>query len=291
MSAATSPRICCLGDVITDVVVRLERDPTRGTDTPATITSLRGGSAANVAVAVSAAGGIGRFVGSVGMDPAGDLLLADLLDNGVESFVARVGKTGTIVVLVDATGERSFLTDRGASVELASIPPGVLDNVDLLHIPAYSFSEGPLAETAEQIIGEAVEQEIPISISTSSVAVLKQYGREGFLSLLGAIRPDYVIANSDEYSYLMQGHPWIREAGATVVTNGSRAAVVRSPDGREFRVTPEPTDVLDTTGAGDAFTGGFLVARARGEDFDGALKAGHQLAATTLRSSGAGLTT
>lgn len=278
-----------MGDLITDVVVHLERDPTRGTDTPAQIITARGGSAANVAVAVTAAGGVGRFVGSVGEDSAGDILLSDLDARGVESHVARVGTTGTIVVLVDAAGERSFLTDRGASTQLASIPPNALDDVDLLHIPAYSFTESPLAETAEHIIGAAVDAGIPVSISTSSVAALQLYGREPFLGLLGAIRPAYVIANSAEYAYLMAGHPWIREAEATVITNGARSAVVRQPDGSEVRVSPTPTDALDTTGAGDAFTGGFLVARARGEDYETALHAGHDLAAQTLDQAGAEL--
>ncbi len=271
------------------MVVHLERDPTRGTDTPAQISTARGGSAANVAVAVSAAGGVGRFLGSVGADPAGDVLLANLQQRGVEQSIVRVGTTGTIVVLVDSTGERSFLTDRGASTQLASIPTGALADVDLLHVPAYSFVEGPLAETSERVIGAAVDAGIPISISTSSVAALRHYGRERFLGLLGAIRPAYVIANHAEYSYLMQGHPWIREAEATVITNSGRAAVVRRADGTEVRATPAAIDVTDTTGAGDAFAGGFLVARLRGQGDEDALHSGHALAAQTLNQAGAEL--
>lgn len=242
-----------------------------------------------MAVAVAAAGGVGRFVGSVGTDVAGDVLLSNLEERGVESYIARVGTTGTIVVLVDSTGERSFLTDRGAALQLASMPAETLANVDVLHVPAYSFVEGPLAETAEHVIGEAVDAGIPISISTSSVAALKQYGRERFLGLLAAIKPTYVIANHAEFTYLMQGRPWIREAEATVITNGARAAVVRKADGTEVRVSPRSVDATDTTGAGDAFTGGFLVARARGEDYAASLQAGHDLAALTLDQAGAEL--
>lgn len=286
---ARSPRICCLGDLISDVVVHLDRDPTRGTDTPASITTSRGGSAANVAVAVTRTGGIGRFVGSVGDDPQGASLVSELERSGVECFVTQAGTTGTIVVLVDSVGERSFLTDRGASVSLAALPRNALEDVDLLHIPAYSFVEGALAETAEHAVGIAVDQGIPISISTSSVAALRRYGRERFLGLLGAIGPKYVIANHDEYNYLMGGHPWIKEAAVTVITNGSRAGVVRIPDGSEVRVTPEVVDVSDTTGAGDAFAGGFLVAQMRGEDFASSLRAGHETAALTLNQPGARL--
>ena len=286
---APSPRVCCLGDLVNDVVVQLDRDPTRGTDTPASISTFRGGSAANVAVAVTRAGGIGRFVGSVGDDPQGAHLISELERSGVECSVSQVGTTGTIVVLVDQTGERSFLTDRGAAVSLAMVPRNALVDVDLLHIPAYSFVEGPLAETAEQAVGIAVDSGIPISISTSSVAALRHYGRERFLSLLGAIRPEYVIANRAEYEYLMGGRPWIREAAVTVITNGPRAAVARTPDGSEVRVAPDPVDATDTTGAGDAFTGGFLVSQMRGDELGESLRSGHEVAAKTLNQPGAQL--
>lgn len=288
-TSSATPRICCIGDLVTDVVVHLGSDPKRGTDTPATISSHRGGSAANVAAAVSAAGGIARFAGCVGTDSPGDALVANLEANHVESMVQRTGTTGTIVVLVDGDGERSFLSDRGAATELASVPSDFLDGVDLLHIPAYSFIDGPLAETSEHVVGIAVDAGVPISISTSSVAALAQYGREEFRELLSAIRPAYVIANHDEFTYLMQGQPWVRGAGATVITNGPRAAVVRQTNGTEVRSTPAASSATDTTGAGDAFTAGFLVARAKGQDFASALAFGHAVAAKALSARGAEL--
>ncbi len=281
-----SPRICCVGDVISDVVVHLDSEPEQGTDTPATIVTTRGGSAAGVTVAVSAAGGVGRFVGSVGDDHTGAELVADLRENGVETYTVAVGTTGTIVVLVDGDGERTFLTDRGAAIELASMPTGALDDVDLLHVPAYSFLDGPLAETAETMIGIAVDRTIPISVSTSSVAALRQFGRDNFLSLLEAIRPTYVIANGDEYRFLMGDEPCITSAEHTVITHGARPAVLRKVDGTEVRVGPTATTVSDTTGAGDAFTGGFLVARLGGAGYEDALTRGHNLAARVLSKAG-----
>ena len=172
--------ICAVGDLLTDVVVHLDRDPQRGTDTTARIDHLRGGSAANVALAAAASGGRGRFVGQVGDDERGRWLIDQLRKAGVETMVVERGTTGTIVVLVDSSGERSFLTDRGAAAHLATVPDGALDDVDILHIPAYSLTSGGLAETCHQLIGEAVDRAIPISISTSSVAALAEFGREQF---------------------------------------------------------------------------------------------------------------
>lgn len=283
------PLICTVGDLVTDVVVHLDRDPQRGTDTPARVEHVRGGSAANVAVAAVASGGSARFLGQVGDDVRGRQLVAELERAGVEAVVAERGYTGTIVVLVDAQGERSFLTDRGAAVHLAGAPKGALDGVDMLHVPAYSFMFGGLADTTHQLIGEAVDRGIPISISTSSVAALAEFGRDRFLDLVKNVRPELVIANHDEAKFLLRGHPWFTHAAATVITAGARPARLGRPDGSDVRVAPEQISPRDTTGAGDAFTGAFLVAYARGDDARSSLRAGHVMARRTLDVSGAGL--
>lgn len=278
-----------MGDLVTDVVVTLARDPQRGTDTPARIEHLRGGSAANVVLAAAESGGTGRFIGQVGDDQRGRGLIEELHSGGVETLVVERGTTGTIVVLVDSTGERSFLTDRGAAAHLAAVPDGALDDVDILHIPAYSLTSGGLAETCHQLIGEAVDREIPISISTSSVSALAEFGRAEFLDLIKNIRPELVIANSDEARYLLQGHPWFTHAAASVITAGPRPARLLRPDGTDVRVAPEESSASDTTGAGDAFAGAFLVAYADGAEPRAALAAGHAMARRTLDVTGAGL--
>lgn len=283
------PLICTVGDLVTDVVVRLDRDPQRGTDTPTQIVHTRGGSAANVAIAAVRAGGSGRFIGQVGDDERGRGLVAELAHAGVETMVAERGVTGTIVVLVDASGERSFLSDRGAAAHLASAPADALDSVDLLHIPAYSLMSGGLADTCHSLIGDAVDRHIPISVSTSSVGALAEYGRDRFLDLVRHIGPRFVVANNDEARFLLRGHPWFTHADATVVTAGARPARVVRPDGSDVRVAPEAVSASDTTGAGDAFTGAFLVAHVGGASDEEALRAGHEMARRTLDVTGAGL--
>lgn len=284
--SADKPRICCVGDVVTDVVVRIGRQPEVGTDTPADIVMTRGGSAAGVAVSVSASGGVGRFVGSVGDDPAGAELIRDLEAHDVEPYTVTVGSTGAIVVLVDESGERSFLTDRGAAAELAAIPLGALSGIDLVHIPAYSFVSGPLAETSEDIVAQAIELDIPISISTSSVASLRDYGRERFLALLAAVQPSYLIANAAEYEFLMGDALVVPGVEHTVITSGASAAVLRKADGTDVRVRPATAKVRDSTGAGDAFTGAFLVAQLQGVDYEQSLQRGHDLARRVLSQPG-----
>ena len=277
--------VCCVGDLLVDVVVRLERDPQRGTDTPAAISFRQGGSAANVARAVVASGGEARFVGQVGNDAHGRLLIDELHEAGVEVHAATNGITGTAVVLVDPTGERSFLTDRAAALHLSSVRTEVLDGIDVLHVPAYSLVAGALAETTQMLIGEAVDRSISITVSTSSTAVLADYGRSQFMELLRAIQPEVIIANSDEARFLLEGRPWFRQASATVVTAGPGVARFTQPDGTDVRVQPEPFEPSDTTGAGDAFTGGFIVSYQETGDPTESLTAGHRRARHTLTES------
>ncbi len=284
-----APLVCTIGDLVTDIVVHLDSDPQRGTDTPARIQTMRGGSAANVAVAAVAGGGRARFIGQVGDDAAGAGLIAELGDAGVEPIVSRRGKTGSIVVLVDSKGERSFLSDRGAAVYLSAVPADVLDGVDVLHVPMYSLAAGSLADTTQQLLGEAVERGIAVSLSTSSLSVLREYGRTPFMALVKNLRPEFIFANADEAKFLLDAHPWFTHAEATVVTAGGGRARLTRPDGTDHRVTAERVEVLDTTGAGDAFAAGFLVAWHGGGEPESWLAAGHSLAATTVTQPGAQL--
>lgn len=286
-----------MGDLVTDTIVHLQREPRRGTDTPATITQTRGGSAANVAVACRVGGARARFAGRVGEDARGEALVRSLYEAGIETVVEQAGTTGSVVVLVDQTGERSFLTDRRAAAEFTGTPDEVLHNVDWLHLPAYSFVGGALATTTQALLGEAVDRRIPISVATSSVAVLDEYGRGQFLELMAAIQPTFLIANHDEAHVLsldeesttvLTGVAWL------IVTHGSGDTVITRSDGWHRQIAPpkiSPGTVLDSTGAGDAFTGGFLSAYLRNANVAESVRRGHALAKQTMQQPGAALKT
>src|SRR5688572_24603757 len=120
MTSATAT-VTVIGDLLEDVVVWVAGAPVEGTDNPATIRRSRGGSGANVAAAAAAAGAAARFVGRVGVDGAGDALVAQLAAAGVDVRVQRGGRTGCVVVLVDGAGERTMFPDRAAAAELGPI--------------------------------------------------------------------------------------------------------------------------------------------------------------------------
>lgn len=276
--------LASLGDLVEDVIVRLDGPVNVASDTHAIISHRRGGSAANVVARAAALGHPARFLGQVGTDAIGTALIADLVDDGVDaSLVRRRGSTGTIVALVDHLGERSMLTDRGACLDLDDPDPSWLDGVSTLHVPFYSLATGPIAATASTVIDWAHERNVAVSIDVSSTAILFEVGIGEVVRLLTEAAPTLVLANDDEAAALQIDGPMV--GAHTVVKRGPRSALVHQVDGSVTAVDAIAVPwVTDTTGAGDAFAAGFLAHDGWAADPVAACTAGHHAAAGLLRS-------
>lgn len=276
-----TPRLAVVGDLLEDVVVWLDRPLQRGTDTPARVFRSRGGSAANVAVAAARCVPT-RFVGCVGDDALGERLVAELVEAGVEVRAQRRGRTGTVVVLVDADGERTFLPDRGAAADLGPVDPADLDDVALLHVPAYGLQGGRTAGSVRALLREAARRGIRTTVDASSSAVLGQIP-----DLREVLQHAHLVfANDAEHSELPPLH-----LGCTVVRKrGADATEVELADGSHRTFPVEPVaGVRDTTGAGDAFAAGWLTAMLEGLPLEEQVARAHALARRVLASPGAGL--
>lgn len=279
--------LCCVGDLVEDIVVWPSSKPARGTDTPARIFRTRGGSAATVAVHAAAVGVASRFVGQVGDDPLGEMLIRDLEAAGVEVVVTRHGRTGSVVVLVDETGERTMLPDRGAATELAELPARALDGVSWLHVPAYSLVVEPLATTSIMAITRSREAGATVSVDASSTGPLRHYGVDRFLDLLARLAPEVFFCNRDEAATLGLGADRGMARMLTVRKAGADPVALIDAHGRVTTVpVPAVAAVTDTTGAGDAFAAGFIAASMQGAAPAVAAEAGIGLAATVLTRPG-----
>ncbi|NBW92297.1 MAG: carbohydrate kinase family protein [Actinobacteria bacterium] len=131
--------LCTIGDLVEDVVVWLNTELNIGSDTESIIRRTRGGSAANVAMFAVLTGTPSRFIGQVGHDRLGTHLCEVLRDSGVDVQVISDGRTGSIVVLVQPNGQRSFLTDRGVASHLAHFDAALMNDVYILHVPTCFF--------------------------------------------------------------------------------------------------------------------------------------------------------
>jgi sugar/nucleoside kinase (ribokinase family) len=283
--------LCTIGDLIEDVVVWLNSELNIGSDSDSIIVRTRGGSAANVAMFGALTGTPSRFIGQVGNDNLGEQLCASLRETGVDVCTVAKGRTGSIVVVVQPNGERTFLTDRGVASDLSVFDASHLAGVSVVHVPTYSLALEPLATTAVQYIHAARTAGALISIDASSTSVLRDYGIDRYAELIALIGPDVFLCNNDEAALLNinSAHP-MPGAALTVIKRGGLPVTAVTAAGVITEVaTPSVANIVDTTGAGDAFAAGFLPVYATSRNIEDAITNGNLIAARVLRSPGATL--
>ncbi|MFI5907403.1 carbohydrate kinase family protein [Dactylosporangium sp. NPDC051541] len=283
--------VLVIGDVVTDILTVHTGPLAIGSDTIARVRIAGGGSAANTAVWLAAAGSPVAFAGVAGDDEPGDARIAELRDAGVTTSVRRVPglATGTVVVLT-SDAERTMFTDRGANrllaradVERAMELPGLRH----LHLSAYVLFDDDCAPAGRFALAEAHRRGLTTSLDAASAAPLRERGGANFLA--GVPRADLLFANLDEARVLGSTDPadLRRHAEAVVVKSGAAGAAYA--DGQHVASASARTvdSIADPTGAGDAFAAGFLTAWLAGAGPQAALSRGNELGAQAVTRIGA----
>lgn len=269
------------GDLLEDIVVLLDEGTRRGADAAARIVRRRGGSAANVAVTAAGLGTEVRLITSVGDDPVGRALVTEVESAGVD-VRARLGeRTGAVVVVVEPGGQRTMYPDRGAARDLR-LDAADVAGLDVLHLTGYALLHPGPSTTRASLVEDLRRLDVARTIDVASVQVVEQLG-DALLPLLRSLGPRVVLANEDEAAALgwSPAHP--PEGLDVVIKHGPGPAVLLS-GGSVVTVAAEPVGIVDdTTGAGDAFAAGYLVAVLAGHPPVEAIAAGHRSAARHLR--------
>lgn len=287
-----------VGDANADLSGALTRFPHEGDDAPMTSLAFSsGGSGANVATALAKLGARARLVAAVGRDPGAEVALQAARQSGVDlSFVEthRALATGHCIVAISPSGERTFLSFRGANAGLACPDAAaVWKDVEHLHVAGHALLEGEQRETTLRMMEDAGRRAISISLDIC-LPLVRAFPAEIFTL---APRLAVLFGNTNELGALAPpGHPEPCEAtiealvsaGAPLVVGkrGARGAVVARGAGRAS-LPAFPAEVRDTTGAGDGFVAAFLYAWRRGASAEDAGRLGNAAGAFVVGRAGA----
>lgn len=262
----TKLAVVTFGDLFIDVVAQLRGDLRYGDDVPARVTTRGGGAAANTAAWLADHQVPTAIVGRVGDDVWGRAAVEVLVAAGVVVHATADPSlpTGTCVVLVDAAGQRTMVTDSGASaaISVSDLPLGLFVPGAHLHVSGFSFLHDRAREAALTALRVAAENGMTRSVDPGASSVIDSVGAERLRGWLRGV--DLLIPNEDEARALSglddpvaAARSLVDGIGAVVVKLGGDGAVWT--DGANTVHGPAETiPVLDTTGAGDSFAAGFL---------------------------------
>lgn len=266
-------RIVVIGSVNSDLVVRGPRIPLPGeTVTGGTFLRAEGGKGANQAVAAARAGADVTFVARVGADELGQVAVAGLADEGIDVRHVRQDpdlSTGVALIMVDEAGENAISVAPGANARLSvddvEAARADIESADVLlaqlEIPLAAVERAAAIASAAGvtvILNPAPARPLPDSLMAVVDVLTPNEGEAAYLS--GAARPAAAASK-------------FLDLGVTnvVVTLGATGALIVNED-RESSVPGFPVAAVDTTSAGDAFSGYLAVSIAEGLDLARAVR-------------------
>jgi sugar/nucleoside kinase (ribokinase family) len=315
----TSPKldVLAIGDAIVDVITTcddaflVERGIAKGTmqllttgqadelyGAMGTGREMSGGSAANSMAGIAALGGRAGFIGQIADDQLGAIFAHDMHALGVHFATKPIHgppPTGRCLILVTPDAQRTMNTSPGASHELT---PAALD-AELIRSASVTFLEGylwgPERPRAAMLEAARIAHSAGRTVAfTLSESLCLGNRREGVMSMVEGAVADILFGNEREVRHLTGCdtlddclEALAPKVKTLVVTRAAEGAVAVENGVRAQVPAVAVAKVVDTTGAGDLFAAGFLVARSRGRELKACLHAGSLAAAEIISHFGA----
>ncbi|MEI9907136.1 MAG: carbohydrate kinase family protein [Actinomycetota bacterium] len=265
MSSSANPSLLCIGDVMLDVVAIIKNKINFGSDTPSSISTHGGGAAGNVAAWARIKGAPTHIVARVGDDAAGIAVLSEFDSMGISHTGATIKdeRTGVVVVLVDKSGERTMFPESGANSGLTFADLPDLAPFSVVYLSGYALLNEESRPEVLKMIASIRQHGIPIYFDPATVGGMSQVDIEEVRSWLPLMSG--LFMNEEEAAFLTGQMDLetgldllLNSAPLVVIKRGPQGAIGKNRDGEKVIVTAVPTQVIDTTGAGDSFAGGYI---------------------------------
>lgn len=285
-------RIVVLGSINMDIVARASSIPVPGqTVVGEWLSFIPGGKGANQGVAASRLGGDVRFVGRIGNDMFGkslrDFLRKERMDTGGVK-ITKGATTGTAMITLDRSSQNTivFIPGSNARISAADARKVRIDGSDII------LSTLEVPQDAIRVLFERARKEGAATILNAAPALKCT---RGFLSLA-----DYIIVNEHEVAFFAKGKATrniatvsayakrlrARKNQAVIVTLGPQGAFCIGGSER-IRVKGIKVKAVDTTGAGDCFSGAFAAALAESRTLAEAMRFANKAASISVQRVGA----
>ena len=287
-------KVLCIGDVMLDVIAVMKTRINYGSDTPSRISTHGGGAAGNVASWAQVSGAPTKIVARVGNDSAGTAVISEFDALGVEheDRVIPGAQTGVVIVIVDPSGERTMFPETGANSGLALVDLPDLAGIEVIYLSGYALLHVGSRPGALDIIAKVQSANIPIFFDPATVGGMSQVDINEIKSWLPMMSA--LFMNEEEATFLT-GFTQLESAldalllaaPIAVIKCGSEGAIGKSRGGESIQISALPTQVIDTTGAGDSFAGGFIATWLTNHDLKTCMEAGAVAAALCVSIVGA----
>lgn len=251
---------------------------------------VSGGSAANTIYGAASLGAATGFIGTIGNDNFGNVFTENLKESGIIPYMfVGDGETGVVGSLITPDSERTMTTFLGAAgnISTSQVTADILKDYQLIHVEGYLVFNRELIEFACRV---AKERGLKVSLDLASFNVVE--ANVDFLRNLISNYVDIVFANEDEAKALTGKLPEealdkiASMAEIAVVKVGKYGSMIKSDSGK-YNIPAIEASVIDTTGAGDLYAGGFLYGISKGLSLEKCGHIGSLLAGKVIEQIGA----